>query len=345
MPTVELREQVQLLQASVGGGRLRRVQIQHRRAARAEFRAAMHRRQPAVLPQQRAVRAVAIGIAQHHVGRQILILRAERVAHPRAERRAAQKDFSRAQQHQRLAVVVVLAVHRAHERQLIRERGEPRQRVAHIHATLAAPSEAPRASEDAVGFAALLKRLHALAMRLAVELVEQRLRVEQIHLARPADLREKNDCLRAGRNIRGTRSERRSRAARCARQQRIHRQRAKAQCAGPQRRAARTSGKIGVVGGVHGSERNSLVLNNVCATCAIPASRAASSSAPASKRRTPSRSASARHHRVSSADGGRDKRVQIKHARGSPCRLRRAPHRRVAQARRRSPSRARHSAR
>ena len=91
----------------------------HGRAPHAELDALIERRQITVRPQRLAADRVSVRIAQHHVCRQILILRAQGVADPCAHHRPAGEDLAGEQHVQPFEVIVVLGVHRADEAQVV----------------------------------------------------------------------------------------------------------------------------------------------------------------------------------------------------------------------------------
>src|SRR5207245_7001965 len=86
---VQFREQIEVVAPHAWRYRARRLEIEDRCALGAHFRAAVDRRQPSVLPQERAAGVVPFRIAQDDIGWQTLVFRAEPVANPRAESRPA----------------------------------------------------------------------------------------------------------------------------------------------------------------------------------------------------------------------------------------------------------------
>ena len=70
------------------------------------------------------------GMREHHVGRQFLRLAAEAVAEPRAERRAACGDAPVIHRVESLRVIAHAGVHRADERDFVRNLAEAREQFA-----------------------------------------------------------------------------------------------------------------------------------------------------------------------------------------------------------------------
>jgi hypothetical protein len=81
-----------------------------------------------------------------------------------------------------------------------------RQQIAEIHAALAVLGKDSRDAHEPRGFFADEGKAHVLChavrQRLAVEFVELRLRIEEIHLARPALKEDEDAVLRLRREMR-----------------------------------------------------------------------------------------------------------------------------------------------
>ena len=187
---VELGQQIELVALDRRRDRRRGLQVDDRRPLSRDLGAAIGRRQPTVLPQQRAARVVALGVAQHEIRWQAAILGAESVAHPRTQRRPPRKDLARVEHHQRFRVIVVLRIHRPHQAQFIRQRSELRQQRGHLGAALAVLAKRQRRGHQLVGVAHL-KRLDR--HRLAGAFREFRFWIEQVHLTRTTILHEHHD--------------------------------------------------------------------------------------------------------------------------------------------------------
>ena len=93
MSLVEPGDQIEIVAARVGTDRDRRLKIPHRSPLCGHLGAAEERREPAVLPEERAAGVVALRVAQNDVGRQVLVLGPERVTDPRPKRRPPGKDL------------------------------------------------------------------------------------------------------------------------------------------------------------------------------------------------------------------------------------------------------------
>ncbi len=118
-----------------------RLQIQYRRAFGAKSRALINRRQPRRLPVRNAIDRQALRVVEHHVGRQVLILRAQAVGHPRAHRRPAGDRAAGVHQEQRRLVIGMLAIHGADQRDVVGAPCRWRQHVGDFHAALPCPLE------------------------------------------------------------------------------------------------------------------------------------------------------------------------------------------------------------
>ena len=181
------------------------MQIEDGRAAGLDLGPAEESRQPAVFPERGAAVVVAVRVAEHDVGGQVLVERAQAVAHPRAEGRPAGEDFSRVDAAQPLRVVVVVAHHRADETDVVGHRADVRQQLGQFHSALAVLPKAEGRAHQQIGLATRLKALDMLRMPLAAALLQLGLGIEQIDLAGPAVLHQQNDRLRPSRKMAGPR--------------------------------------------------------------------------------------------------------------------------------------------
>ena len=68
-------------------------------------------REETVGPHRFAARVVARGIAQHDIGRQVLVLGSQRIADPASESRSPLKDLACLDHRQRFRMIVVLGEH------------------------------------------------------------------------------------------------------------------------------------------------------------------------------------------------------------------------------------------
>ena len=84
-------------------------------------------------------------VGQHDVGRQVLVLGAQAVGHPRPEARPAGDDQAGVHHPERLLVVAVLGEHRADDGDLVGVAGDVRQRLGELQAGLAVLGEPERA--------------------------------------------------------------------------------------------------------------------------------------------------------------------------------------------------------
>jgi len=86
---VQSLEQIERVALLARGTQLGAIEVQDRRRAGAERRALVHRGQEARAPVHRTSARLALAVVEHHVGRQVGVGRAERIRHPRAQRRPA----------------------------------------------------------------------------------------------------------------------------------------------------------------------------------------------------------------------------------------------------------------
>ena len=122
--------------------------VQHRIALRAALHALVHGRQEAAA--ERVLAAVGLHAAgdQDHEARQVLVLRAQTVGDPRAQRGTA--GAGRAGVHQQFGrrVVELVGVHRVDDAHLVGDGVQVRDRVGHPEPALAVLSELPRRAQQ-----------------------------------------------------------------------------------------------------------------------------------------------------------------------------------------------------
>ena len=198
------RDHVVLLR---GGDAGRAVQVEHRVALRAHRDALeLAGEKPAVpLPHGNRLRAAALRGSQHHEAGQILALAAEAVEHPRTHR--GPSLYHRARVHQRVRRVVVdgVRLHRADDREFVRDRSEVREDFRKLRAALPAALEGKLRRKT---FQRLLLQLRELLSgrerlrhRLPVELRELRFGVERLQVRRSARHVEPDDALGTRREV------------------------------------------------------------------------------------------------------------------------------------------------
>ena len=186
---VQLFEEAKLVVAGLGRDAGGRLQIEHRRVARSERRSLIDGRQPAARPVANAVDRQTARVRQDHVGRQVLVLGSERVDNPRAPGRPPGQDLAGVDQAQGRLVIDRLGGHRAHQRQVVDDPRQMRNKLAEDHSRLAMRLKPKRRGQQ---LARLLVEVNLELARigLALMLRERGLGVKQIHLARPAMLEQ-----------------------------------------------------------------------------------------------------------------------------------------------------------
>ena len=142
---------------------------------------------------------------------QVLALAAQAVGGPGAHAGPALQAGAGVEEVVGVGVLGKFAGHRADERQLVHDLGHVREQIADPRPALAVPAELPRRLHHLadVGELRRLQLAHRLVRVLAVELLQQRLVVEGIHLRRAAVHVEEDDALRLGRVVRQARRRRR----------------------------------------------------------------------------------------------------------------------------------------
>ena len=177
-----------VLRRSASDYALRQIQIQHRLVARPQHRRLIHRRQEAVLVHRQAGLLRAVRIRHHHVGRQRFRLRAQPVHDPTSHRRKSRNHAARHHLILRRRVHHHVAVHRADHAQVVDNLRLVRKQVGNFNPRLAVLLERPLAPQNPrLGIDVLI--LHVAEFRralLAVQLIEQRLRIPGLQMRRPA---------------------------------------------------------------------------------------------------------------------------------------------------------------
>ena len=178
-------------------------QIQQGRALGAHAGALVHRRQPARLPVLDMVDRQALGIVQHHVGRQVLVLRAQAVRDPRTDGRPVRELAAALHDEDRRFVIEVRGEHRADEGDVVDLLRQVRQDLGNLHARLAVLGELVRRRHESASLVDELDIVGQIASRrLPFVLRESGFGVKQIHLAWPAVHEELDDGLRLGLEVR-----------------------------------------------------------------------------------------------------------------------------------------------
>ena len=139
-------------------------------------------RQKCAPPVFRALDRIAAGAHGDESG-QILVLRAEPVGDPGAGRWPYQPRIAAVHQHQRWLVIRHVGAHRSHDEQPVGVPGHGREEVAHLEAALTVPREPEGGGQGGAGAAFGGKMRGDLAAGI---LLEQRLAVESIEVARAA---------------------------------------------------------------------------------------------------------------------------------------------------------------
>ena len=106
-------------------------------------------------------------------------------------------------------MVELIRVHRAHEADVVRDGADVREEVGELHTALAVFLEGARRAHDTRGLLCEEGEAHVLqhrfGQRLPVELVQHRLRIVEIHLARAALEVNVDDVFRARLVVRAAR--------------------------------------------------------------------------------------------------------------------------------------------
>ena len=205
---LELREEVEVRPLHLGADAGWRPEIEDRRALRPERRALIERREKAVRPVRgAALRKVDLG--KNDESGQVLIRRAESIRHPRADRRVAAEAVARVHVVARRRVVDRLSDATAVVAKIVGDRSQAREEPVHRQPALAGSLELEGALDEVALAGRHRARELVLAMELLhVELVELRLGIERVDVARSALEEEEDARLRATRDVTGLRSER-----------------------------------------------------------------------------------------------------------------------------------------
>ena len=184
------------------------LEIEHRHSRRSENRSLVRRRHVAARPVLGAADRAAGGVEHDDESGQVLVLAAETIIRPRPQARAAREDLARVHLQHGRPVDRRVGGHRVQERDVVDAGGEVREQVADHLAALAVGLEFPLRPDDAafVLLATPAERLHG--DRLAVEIVELRLVVERVDLARAAVHEQEDDALGLRSEVRRLRRER-----------------------------------------------------------------------------------------------------------------------------------------
>ena len=179
---------------------LRQIEIQHRPVAGAEHRRLIDRRQEAVRVHRRAGFQRALRIGHHDVGRQRLGFRSQAVNHPRAHARETRNDSAGEQLILRRGVDHHVAVAGADDRDIVDALGEVREQVGDFDAALAVAFEGALGAEQSrfVVDELILRFAELGRPLLAVELVQQRLGIEGVHVAWTAGQEQEDHRLGLG---------------------------------------------------------------------------------------------------------------------------------------------------
>ena len=184
------------------------LQVEHRLLAAAELHALMLRRQEPAAPQPRVERLIDLARRdQDDEGRQVGVVAAQPVMHPRAHARAAGDLRSGLEERDRRIVVDRLGEHRADDAQVVDDLGGVRQQVGDPGAAAAVLREPElRPGERQRRLVARhagepLALAHRIGQLLAVARLEQRLVIERLELRRPAGHEQVDDALGLGRHV------------------------------------------------------------------------------------------------------------------------------------------------
>ena len=198
-PLIDAGDRVDHVAAKLAADARRVGKKQHRLAVRAALHALIHRRQEAGAPQALAAAGKLAAGNQHDEAGQILILAAQPVRRPTADRGVAEVLIARVQQQFGGRVVELVGVHRADEADLVghflkvrKPIGNPEPRLADLTKRIDGPQQLRHAADEgeALAFEKLLRAI------LAVERFQLRLVLEQLELAGRAGQVQINDALR-----------------------------------------------------------------------------------------------------------------------------------------------------
>ena len=208
---VQRLQQIQTASLRAVARALRRRQIEQRRATTAEQRALIRRRHVARRPVRRTADRPATRVRHHHKARQILIRRAQPIAQPRPQARLADEDAARVHLQTTRRMSRRVRVHRPDHAQVIRMTRRVRKQTADLQPTLSMPRELKRRLHQVSHRTSVRSHLRIARVRLAVILLQRRLRIKRVHLRRPAIHEEKHAMLRLRRKVRPPLRQRRCR--------------------------------------------------------------------------------------------------------------------------------------
>ena len=121
------------------------------RHSSSETASLIDRRHPTARPVANAIDGQAARIGQHDVRRQVLILAAERIRRPCADRRPAGDDHAGVHHPQRLLVIAMFREHRSHDGDLVGVARNVLKRVGEVEPRLAMLAKAKRGLEEIAG--------------------------------------------------------------------------------------------------------------------------------------------------------------------------------------------------
>ena len=180
-----------------------RLEVDDRRRAAAEERPLVMRGQEPGPPAGRAPFGRSLGLGHHDIGRQVVALGAQAVGDPAPQAGETHHDPARRHLIHGRRVDHAIGIARSNQRDIVGVGVQVRHEVRHVHSRL--PILAPlavAAQAERVGFEKLAVDLaEARRQRLRVEPVQERLGVEQVHLARAAGHEQKNAALGLGRQV------------------------------------------------------------------------------------------------------------------------------------------------
>ena len=192
-------DQPELRLLQVGADGLGRVEVRDRLGTAGDAHALVDRRHEAGAPVARAVDDGVLVVLHHDERGQVIVLGADAVVDPRAERRLAREDGAGVHLADAGGVVDAVGLAGADDREVVGTGGDVRDPVGEPLAGLAVLLPcALRGEQGRLRFAHRGDDgAEAVREALARELVEQRLRVVQVHLRRTAFHEEENHALGA----------------------------------------------------------------------------------------------------------------------------------------------------
>ena len=199
---VQLRQQVELLPLCFRIDLGRRCQIENRSPDRAKQRPLISRRHIAARPVRLTPDRPPSFVEHHHIPGKVLILGTQPVSHPTPQRWPPDQGLPRVNLHEGRAVCMRIRVTGPHDRQLVRMFANVRKEIRNRKTALTPRLELPRGrcqepDRSSPGVNVFLVGRH----RLPGVLLEHRLRIEGIHLARSAVHQQKNAVLHLRRKV------------------------------------------------------------------------------------------------------------------------------------------------